>query len=104
MKNIEYKQAVVLVDYHNKIKHKTEGRYLVGARNEEEAVKLVKDIIGFGSVQFYLWDENPRYICKYKEVVMEKIDRENCKEHLNFKYIKPHHANSPKNTWNERIK
>lgn len=45
MKNIEYKQAVVLVDYHNRIKHNTAGRYLVGARSKEEAIQLVKDII-----------------------------------------------------------
>ena len=96
---MDYKQAVVLVDYHNKIKHNTEGRYLVGARNEEEAVNLVRDIVGFGSVQFYFWDKNPRYICKYKEVVLEKIDHENNKDYLKFKYVKPHHANAPKETW-----
>ena len=100
---MEHKQAVVLVDYHNKYKHNTQGRYLVGAKTKEEAEKLVKDIIGFGSVQFYFWDKNPTYICKYKEVVMEKIDRENCKEHLTFKYVKPHHANSPKETWNQLV-
>lgn len=100
---MDCKQAVVLVDYRNKYKHNTGGRYLVGAKTKEKAEKLVKDIIGFGSVGFYFWDKNPTYICKYKEVVIEKIDYENCKDCLRFKYVKPHHANAPKETWDEDL-
>ena len=83
--------------------HNTQGRYRVGAKSEKEAEILVRDIIGFGSVQFYYWDDSPAYICDYKEVILEKIDHENSKDYLKFKYVKPHHANAPKETWDEDL-
>ena len=44
---------VVLVDWHNKYKHNTAGRYLVGANSEKEAKEMLQKAIGFGSVQVY---------------------------------------------------
>ena len=45
---------------------------------------------------------------KFKKMKMnmdelEKIDYENCKDCLRFKYVKPHHANAPKETWDEDL-
>lgn len=78
----EVKQAIVLVDYYRRPSRQrnTEGRYRVGAKTEKEAEELVQKAIGFGSVQFYYWDDGmksgfpiPRQV-KYKEVVKEKFD------------------------------
>lgn len=44
---------VVLVDWHNRYKHNTAGRYLVGANSEKEAKEMLQKAIGFGSVQVY---------------------------------------------------
>lgn len=53
------KQAIVLVDAHRRLSRcrNTMGRYRVGAKTEKEAEKLVQQAIGFGSVQFYYWDD-----------------------------------------------
>ena len=73
----EVRNAVVLVDnYRRPSKQRnTAGRYIVGAKSEKEAEKLVQELIKFGSVQFYYWEDerdttynenHPK--CKYKEI------------------------------------
>lgn len=59
--------AVVLVDAYRPSRRNTAGRYIVGAKTEKEAVKLVQKAIGFGSVQFHYWERVPTV--KYKEVL-----------------------------------
>ena len=50
----------------------TAGRYRVGAKTEKEAISLVREAIGFGSVEFLCWDNNSdRRKVGYKEVVKE---------------------------------
>jgi len=78
----EIRQAIVLVDNHRSpsMQRNTAGRYRVGAKTEKEAEELVRKAIGFGSPQFYYWDDGnisgypiPRQVA-YKEVVKEKFD------------------------------
>ncbi len=75
----QVRQAIVLVDNHrpaNK-RRNTYGRYRVGAKTEKEAVELVRQAIGFGSIQFYYWekDNNPDKIkAKYKEVINDSTE------------------------------
>lgn len=52
------KQYVLLVDYRNPRKHNTAGRYRVGACSEQEAKELLREKIGFGSIQVYYEDTN----------------------------------------------
>lgn len=67
----EIKRAIVLVDTYRRPSRKrnTAGRYIVSAKSEKEAVELVQKAIGFGSVQFYYWEQNDSYkFINYKEV------------------------------------
>ena len=81
------KQAIVLVDNYRRPERQrnTAGRYRVGAKTEKEAVNLVKKAIGFGSVQFYYWenDDAKTKKAKYKEVLQD------------YTYEQPRHACSP---------
>lgn len=85
------KQAIVLVDTHRRAERmrNTSGRYKVGAKTESEAEDLVRKAIGFGSVQFYYWDEKNTSspIVPYKTVMKEKYIG-----HGKFTHEKPHHA------------
>lgn len=74
------RQYIILVDDGKPphLRHSTAGRYRVGAKTEKEAVNLVRNAIGFGSVKlFYVENEEhyttcfPKYTCKYKEIVKE---------------------------------
>lgn len=51
----------------------TEGRYRVAAKSEKEAIELLREKIGFGSIQVYYEDKNskPEKMLKYKEVKKE---------------------------------
>ena len=80
----EIKRAIVLVDTYRRPSRKrnTAGRYIVSAKSEKEAVELVQKAIGFGSVQFYYWEQNDSYkFINYKEVkksditLSEKIEK-----------------------------
>lgn len=46
---------ILLVDNYRRPERRrnTAGRYRVGAKSEKEAVKLLRDKIGFGSIQVY---------------------------------------------------
>lgn len=91
---------ICLVDYHRRPSRcrNTAGRYRVGAKTPKEAIKLLREKIGFGSIQCYyqcdISKENPKRIIGYKEVVKEvTYTDENGK--MCFKYVEPHHATAP---------
>lgn len=77
------KQYVLLVDNRRncvsngegELKHlyrrNTAGRYRVAAKTEKEAIELLREKIGFGSIQVYYEDKNSNYILPYKEVKQE---------------------------------
>ena len=92
----EIKQAIVLVDNYRRPSRQrnTKGRYRVGAKTEQEAEELVQKAIGFGSVQFYYWEDKDNrssfydsdQIVSYKEVVKEIF------KNGKFHFVKPNHA------------
>lgn len=56
------KNYICLVDTHRRASRmrNTAGRYRVGARTEDEAKKLLQKAVGFGSIQVYYVDQNPK--------------------------------------------
>ena len=92
-------QAIVLVDRYTPRdkKHSTCGRYRVGAKTEKEAVQLVRDAIGFGSIQFYYWEaeDAPTEKVAYKQVVKEEYDKE-LGDDYPFRYEEAKHACAPR--------
>ena len=96
----EVRQAIVLVDAHRRPseRHSTAGRYRVDAKTEKEAEELVRKTIGFGSVQFYYWEDKsypvPAQKAKYKRVLKEIP----CTHLADTKYTyeQPRHACSPR--------
>ena len=94
-------QAIVLVDRYTPRdkKHSPCGRYRVGAKTEKEAVQLVRDAIGFGSIQFYYWEaeDAPTEKVAYKQVVKEEYDKE-LGDDYPFRYEEAKHACAPRKT------
>ena len=91
----EVRQAIVLVDTHRRPSRmrNTAGRYRVGAKTEKEAVALVQKAIGFGSAQFYFWDErNDNGVVPYKKVVKEIMNKSGGR----FSFVEPKHALAPR--------
>lgn len=90
------KQYVLLVDNRRncvsngegQLKHlyrrNTAGRYRVAAKTEKEAIELLREKIGFGSIQVYYEDKNSNYILPYKEVKKEMYSIENGKYKYHF--------------------
>jgi len=84
------KNYILLVDYYRRLSRQrnTAGRYRVCAKTPEEAIELLREKIGFGSIQVY-------YECKaddklnvpYKTVVKEVLDGNK------FIHVEPTHAN-----------
>lgn len=70
-------------------KRNTAGRYRVAAKTEKEAIELLRDKIGFGSIQVFFEDKNPKpdYILPYKKVMKE--------DYINKRLVEPKHAVSP---------
>lgn len=65
------KQYICLVDSYRRPSRKrnTAGRYQVGARDEKEARKFLKDRIGFGSIVVLCVDETPEKILQLGQTV-----------------------------------
>ena len=65
------KQYICLVDSYRRPSRKrnTAGRYQVGARDEKEARKFLKDRIGFGSIVVLCVDETPEKILQRGQTV-----------------------------------
>lgn len=92
---------VVLVDWHNRYKHNTAGRYLVGANSEKEAKDMLQKAIGFGSVQVYYCATDDGYrltnscdaLMSYGQ--MQKVDFVNSgKGHIENRLMPVLHANA----------
>lgn len=85
------KNYILLVDSHKHHKHNTAGRYRVCAKTPKEAVELLRDKIGFGSIQvYYECQPNDIKLTEYKAVVREIAVEENGK--LTIKFVDPIHA------------
>lgn len=91
---------ILLVDNYRRPSRQrnTSGRYRVGAKTPDEAVKLLRERIGFGSIQvYYECGEDEKYSVPYKAVVQEKL----CNGKI--RHIMPHHANAPQKKETEEI-
>jgi len=70
------KNYICIVDGYRRPSRKrnTAGRYRVGAKTEAEAKKQLQQAIGFGSIQVYYEDTNPKtcQIAKLGECFLEK--------------------------------
>lgn len=82
---------VLVVDTHRKpsMRRNTYGRYLVGAKSEKEAVKLLRKAIGFGSIKVSHIDTEQ--IVNYKTVTKE-IFETTPDGITKVKHVKPTHA------------
>ena len=104
------KNYILIVDGRRRASRQrnTHGRYRVGARSPEEAVKLLRAAIGFGSIRVY-YEINPRLHgydgppVAYKTVVQMISDRSPDGK-SGFRYVEPHHACDPHESYAERIR
>lgn len=91
------RQAIVVVDTYRRPSRRrnTAGRYRVGAKTEKEAISLVREKIGFGSVEFLYWEQpdSNRKKVGYKEVVKEIPN--NQLVNAACTYERPRHACEP---------
>lgn len=104
------KNYILIVDGHRRTgrQRNTHGRYRVGARSPEEAVKLLRAAIGFGSIRVYYetipnlhgYDGPP---IAYKTVV-QMISNQTPNGRIGFRYVEPHHACDPYESYAERIR
>lgn len=92
------KNYILLVDSYRRPSRQrnTAGRYRVGAKTPEEAVKLLREKIGFGSIRVYYEVVPGKHdydgpMVGYKAVVQQVFDKSNGM----FKYVEPHHATAP---------
>lgn len=101
------KNYILVVDSYRRPSRKrnTAGRYRVGAKDPDEAVKLLRDKIGFGSIRVYYEVIPGKHdydgpAVGYKEVVQQVADRS--KPGCHFRYVEPHHATAPRETYTEK--
>lgn len=88
----QVKNYILLVDAHRRPSRQrnTAGRYRVGAKNPDEAVRLLREKIGFGAIQvYYECKSEDKLNVSYKTVVQETFDGDK------IIHIEPHHANAP---------
>lgn len=89
------KNYILLVDNHRSParQRNTAGRYRVGAKTPDEAVKLLREKIGFGAIQvYYECPANEKLTIGYKEVKQEMFDG------ARVYHVEPHHATAPQKT------
>ena len=84
---------ILLVDYYRRPSRQrnTAGRYRVAAKTEKEAIKLLREKIGFGSIKvYYMCEPDDKHNIEYKRVVKE--------EYINGQYtqVEPLHATTRK--------
>lgn len=100
------KNYILLVDSYRRPSRRrnTAGRYRVGAKTPEEAVRLLRAVIGFGSIRVHYevvpgkHDHDGPEI-GYKEVVQQVVDRS--RPGCSFRYVRPHHATDPRDKINQ---
>lgn len=94
---------ICLVDAHRTscTRRNTSGRYIVCAKNEKEAKKILQKAIGFGSISVYYnvadcgFAQEKQLVMKKNEMYKIKIIGENKKD-LQFEFLPVEHALSPK--------
>ena len=103
----EIKNYICIVDGHRDARSQymhprsTAGRYRVGAKTEKEAEKLLREVIGFGSIKVY-YETKPETHpsdgppVKYKEVVKCVYGPE-WKNGTRWIYEEPKHATAQRN-------
>lgn len=95
------KNYILLVDAHRRPSRQrnTAGRYRVAAKTPDEAVSLLREKIGFGSIQvYYECKSDEKLNVPYKSVVKEvsrEIEKEDGSICIGMAHIEPHHANAP---------
>lgn len=92
------KNYILIVDGHRRPSRQrnTSGRYRVGAKTPKEAVRLLREKIGFGSIQvYYECDADDKLNVSYKMVVQEIF------EGTKMIHVEPHHVNTPQKTIKE---
>lgn len=101
------KNYILLVDSNRRPSRKrnTSGRYRVGAKDPDEAVKLLREKIGFGSIRVYYEVIPGKHdydgpAVPYKTVVQQVSDHSMPGWH--FKYVEPHHATAPRETYMDK--
>jgi hypothetical protein len=72
----------------------------VGAKTPEEAVKLLREKIGFGSIQVYYKCQEDKNMVPYKTVVKETFTSNG--KGFNTVHQPPVHANAPRKTKNNK--
>lgn len=95
------KNYILLVDSHRRPSRQrnTAGRYRVGAKSPDEAIDLLRSVIGFGSIRVYYEVIPGKHdydgpMVGYKTVVKQVADES--KPGCPFKYVQPHHATAPR--------
>lgn len=91
---------ILLVDYHRPVRlrrRSTEGRYRVAAKDEKEAIKLLREKIGIGSIQvYYRCDINDPKNVAYKTVVKEEFQsiEKDGRTIMTMVHVAPQHFNA----------
>ena len=84
--------------------HNTHGVYIIVAKNEKDAKKLLQPIIGFGSIDAGPISEQrfpPLYRDQFKKL-FNKAKRGTCYQYIpNGGFIKPHHATDSYSNWDQ---
>lgn len=91
---------ILLVDNHRRPSRQrnTAGRYRVAAKTPDEAVKLLREKIGFGAIQvYYQCRPDDKLNVPYKTVVQEILRRyeKDGTNYVGVAHIEPHHATEP---------
>lgn len=90
---------ILLVDHYRPTKRSTWGRYRVCAKTPEQAVQLLRDAIGFGSIQvYYQCEDNDPNNITYKTVVREtfvSVEKDG-HTYITTAHVPPEHFNAPK--------
>lgn len=98
----EVNNYILLVDYHRRPQRQrnTAGRYRVGAKTPEEAIKLLREKIGFGSIQVYYKCQKDKNMVPYKTVVKETFAGNG--KGFDTIHQPPVHANAPHKNISEK--
>lgn len=101
------KNYILVVDSYRRPSRRrnTAGRYRVGAKTPEEAVKLLRAVIGFGSIWVYYEVIPGKHdydgpMVGYKTVVQQVWD--NSTPGRSFAYVEPHHAAAPHESYERK--
>ncbi len=104
------KNFILFVDAHRHWdkQRNTAGRYRVGAKTSDEAVRLLRTAIGFGDITVGCeCKPGPQpygeRVMAYKEIVQE-ISWRDSRNNFIYKQVPPHHASDPHETYAANIR